>query len=293
MKSVVCVLTVEELVQRQIVARTAGALMISITSGRVRVGDCLLPALTACFAWLWVPVAAGMASPLGAQIGAGALAGGVMDQAGAALPRHRHCRRGGNEPVSDRRDRECRGDPVPGLPPGACQVRVELSGFRPLAREGIRLATGERFAWISVRDGHHRSDHGQRGGAASASETSGLGQVVDNRQISDLPLNGRSFITLARSRPAWRCRRLAAAAHQRRPSPDERILFDGISVLQPEPGQVAFFPVIDAIQEFEIESNSPPAEFGRFNGGVVNLTTKSGIERVSRRRRSSSCATKR
>ena len=53
-------------------------------------------------------------------------------------------------------------------------------------------------------------------------------------------------------------------------------LFDGISVLQPEPGQVAFFPNVDAIQEFKIESNSPPAEFGRFNGGVVNLTTKSG-----------------
>ena len=39
---------------------------------------------------------------------------------------------------------------------------------------------------------------------------------------------------------------------------------------------MAFFPNIDAIQEFKIESNSPPAEFGRFNGGVVNLTTKSG-----------------
>ncbi len=36
------------------------------------------------------------------------------------------------------------------------------------------------------------------------------------------------------------------------------------------------FPNIDAIQEFKIESNSPPAEFGRFNGGVVNLTTRSG-----------------
>ena len=39
---------------------------------------------------------------------------------------------------------------------------------------------------------------------------------------------------------------------------------------------MAFFPNVDAIQEFKIESNSPPAEFGRFNGGVVNLTTKSG-----------------
>jgi hypothetical protein len=47
-------------------------------------------------------------------------------------------------------------------------------------------------------------------------------------------------------------------------------------VLQPEPGQLAYYPIIDAIQEFKIESNSPAAEFGRFNGGVVNLTTKSG-----------------
>ena len=70
-------------------------------------------------------------------------------------------------------------------------------------------------------------------------------------------------------------------------------LFDGISVLQPEPGQVAFFPNIDAIQEFKIESNSPPAEFGRFNGGVVNLTTKAGQQRASTAAASSSSATKR
>jgi hypothetical protein len=39
---------------------------------------------------------------------------------------------------------------------------------------------------------------------------------------------------------------------------------------------VAFFPNLDAIQEFKVESNTPPAEFGRFNGGVINLTTRSG-----------------
>jgi hypothetical protein len=57
-------------------------------------------------------------------------------------------------------------------------------------------------------------------------------------------------------------------------------LFDGISVLQPEPGQVAFLPVL-AIEAFTIESNSPAAEFGRFNGGVVNLSTKSGTNTLS------------
>ena len=111
------------------------------------------------------------------------------------------------------------------------------------------------------------------------SETSGLGHVIDNRKIVDLPLNGRSFITLASLAPGVALPPPPAAPLPRinggRPRTNE-YLFDGISVLQPEPGQVAFFPNIDAIQEFKIESNSPPAEFGRFNGGVVNLTTKSG-----------------
>ncbi len=93
----------------------------------------------------------------------------------------------------------------------------------------------------------------------------------------DLPLNGRSFITLAGLAPgvALPPGSSLPRINGGRPRTNE-YLFDGISVLQPEPGQVAFFPNIDAIQEFKIESNSPPAEFGRFNGGVVNLTTRSG-----------------
>ena len=51
-------------------------------------------------------------------------------------------------------------------------------------------------------------------------------------------------------------------------------------MLQPEPGQIAFFPVIESVQEFKVEVNSPPAEFGRFNGGVVNLTMKSGTNNL-------------
>ena len=111
----------------------------------------------------------------------------------------------------------------------------------------------------------------------------GLGQVIDNRKVIDLPLNGRSFITLAGLAPgvALPPGSSLPRINGGRPRTNE-YLFDGISVLQPEPGQVAFFPNIDAIQEFKIETNSPPAEFGRFNGGVVNLTTKAGSQRRAR-----------
>ena len=233
-------------------------------------------------ACLWLLASLWIASPVGAQIGAGALAGDVVDQAGAAVP-------GATVTVTAVGTNLSRtavtsqngGYVVPGLAPGSYRVRVELSGFRPLTREAIRLATGETV----------RVDLQLQLGALTEaitvtadapllrSETSGLGHVVDNRRVVDLPLNGRSFITLASLVPGVALPPPPAAPLPRinggRPRTNE-YLFDGISVLQPEPGQVAFFPNVDAIQEFKIESNSPPAEFGRFNGGVVNLTTKSG-----------------
>src|SRR5204863_8256754 len=108
-------------------------------------------------------------------------------------------------------------------------------------------------------------------------DTASLGTVVENEQVVQLPLNGRLFIMLAAIAPgvALPPNSVLPRINGGRPRTNE-YLFDGISVLQPEPGQVAYFPIVDAIQEFKIESNRPPAEFGRFHGGVVNPTTKSG-----------------
>ena len=107
--------------------------------------------------------------------------------------------------------------------------------------------------------------------------TAGVRHLIGHDQIVRLPLNGRNFIGLAALAPgvALPPGSQFPRINGGRPRTNE-YLFDGISVLQPEPGQVAFFPVVDAIERFTIESNSAPAEFGRFNGGVVNLRTRSG-----------------
>jgi hypothetical protein len=165
------------------------------------------------------------------------------------------------------------------LLPGTYRIDVELQGFKPLRREGIRVATGETARIdLELSVGSLQEIVTVVANAPMLhAETASLGAVADHEAVVQLPLNGRVFVSLAALAPgvALPPNSPLPRINGGRPRTNE-YLFDGISVLQPEPGQVAFFPVIDAIQEFKIESNSPPAEFGRFNGGVINLTTKSG-----------------
>ena len=169
------------------------------------------------------------------------------------------------------------------LKPGIYNIAVEGRGFRQSIREGVRLATGERVRLDVVLEPGAVSELVTIVQDASLlrTESGGLGQVISNRKIVDIPLNGRNFLSLVTlsagvaQPPPTTAGPSFPRINGGRPRTNE-YLFDGISVLQPEPGQVAFFPIVEAIQEFKVEVNSPPAEFGRFNGGVVNLTTKSG-----------------
>jgi hypothetical protein len=223
---------------------------------------------------------AGTATSISAQIAAGAITGIVKDQAGAAVP-------GAAVTVTDRatnRQRVVAANrsgvyTAPSLAPGSYRIDIELAGFKPTRREGILVSTGETLRVdfeLSVGDVREQVTV-SADAPILRGERASLGTVVKLEQVVQLPLNGRAFIMLASLAPgvALPPNSQLPRINGGRPRTNE-YLFDGISVLQPEPGQVAYFPIIDAIQEFKIESNSPPAEFGRFNGGVVNLTTKAG-----------------
>ncbi len=233
---------------------------------------------------LWVIAVLLAVVPARAQVGAGALTGIVSDQSGGAVS-------GATVIVTALATNRVRvatsstdgGYLVAGLAPGAYNIRVELAGFRSLDRRNVHVATGETVRLDAALTVGAVTDAVSVVGDAALlrSASASLGQVIGNQTITALPLNGRNFITLAGLVPgvALTPNSSLPRINGGRPRTNE-YLFDGISVLQPEPGQVAFFPNIDAIQEFKIETNSPPAEFGRFNGGVVNLTTKSGTNNV-------------
>ena len=234
--------------------------------------------MRALFLAVWFLVTASF--PLLAQVAAGDITGIVNDQAGTAVP-------GATVTVTNidtNRQRVVISSrkgvyAAQSLAPGNYRVDVELPGFKAERRAGIRLATGETAQVdFNLAVGSLSEQVTVTADAPMLrAQTASLGTVVAHEQVVQLPLNGRAFILLASLAPgvALPPNSQFPRINGGRPRTNE-YLFDGISVLQPEPGQVAFLPVIDAIQEFKIESNSPPAEFGRFNGGVVNLTTKAG-----------------
>ena len=144
---------------------------------------------------------------------------------------------------------------------------------------GTTTGTGaevERGTELGERDG-------DGGCTAAAVGDEQYPTTIAGSTVLAIPLNTRNFVQLAElcTGCALPPGTLLPRINGGRPRTNE-YLYDGISALQPEPGQVAFFPILDDIAEFTVESNNVSAEFGRFNGGVVNVRTRYGGECVSR-----------
>ncbi len=121
------------------------------------------------------------------------------------------------------------------------------------------------------------------------SQTSSLGQVVESRKVTETPLNGRNVLNLVALAPgvvpqgqsmqsptgvnifAWGNYQIGGGQ-----SNQSATTLDGAPVNMSYVNLTALVPTQDAVQEFKIQTNNLGAEFGRFAGGVINMTTKSG-----------------
>jgi len=132
----------------------------------------------------------------------------------------------------------------------------------------VKLAVGEAAQSVEVRAETMLLE------TASGSVSFHVGEP----QLETLPLDGRNFIPLVALSPGVALPgggSLLPRINGSRPRTNE-YLYDGISVLQPEPGQVAFYPIIDAMEEFRLNMNAYSPEYGRSNGGTVMVIGKSG-----------------
>jgi hypothetical protein len=223
-----------------------------------------------------------------AQVDTGAILGVVTDRSGAVVP-------GANVRIveaSTNSQTELQTNDsgfysAPALRPGRYQVSVTKEGFRPQKSEPFDLRVQDRAELnFQLEVGAMSSEVTVLARAPLLeSETSSLGQVVEEKTITGLPLNGRNFMQLAilgtGTLPSTRAAERDSFISNGARAVQNSYLLDGIDNrnrimgFDKSSAQIVQ-PVIDAIQEFKVQTSTFSAEFGQAAGGVVNVTMRSG-----------------
>jgi len=174
----------------------------------------------------------------------------------------------------------------PPLKLGEYQVTVEAAGFKREVRSGIVLQVNQIATLdISLELGAVTETVSVTANAPLLDTTrSTQGQVIDNRRMVDLPLNGRDYIQLALL-SAGAVEPLGGrfggfSAGGTRTTQNNYMLDgmdnNGTQIAAQARQAETVKPPIDAIQEFKISTNDFSAEYGRAMGAIVNVTTRSG-----------------
>ena len=181
---------------------------------------------------------------------------------------------------------------VPFLVPGNYSVTASAPGFKKTVRTGIRLRVADQLVIdVKVEVGAVSESVTVEATAPlvdSANIT--LGQVIESRRIEDLPLNGRDPTALAALAPGVTPPAAPLTAAQGGTIPminggntlTSMVTVDGATDVNPRSTQylLLYTPNVDAVAEFKVQTNSMSAEYGRTNGGVITMVTKSGTNQV-------------
>lgn len=165
------------------------------------------------------------------------------------------------------------------LLPGFYSVQAEAPGFKQLKVERVQVNVDQEVVLdLRLQVGNLSETVMVEGETALINtESSSIGHVVQNRQIIELPLNGRNVFDLVNLTPAsFRLGGLVSIGGGR--TAGASAMLDGAFNSRGGLGQenIEMSPPIDSMQEFKVQTNNLSAEFGRSAGGVVNATTKSG-----------------
>ncbi|MEK6300756.1 MAG: TonB-dependent receptor [Acidobacteriota bacterium] len=175
---------------------------------------------------------------------------------------------------------------VTALPPGLYRIEVEQTGFKKYSRLVTLQVNQELRLDISLEVGPITEEL-----IVNAPETAlrkdspAIGSVIENRQITGLPLDGRNFLELTLLVPGVVPSAPGSASSVRGDvafnvngarEDSNSFLLDGVYNFDPKLNSVGVNPPIDAIREFELLTSSYDASFGRNAGGQVNVVLKSG-----------------
>jgi outer membrane receptor protein involved in Fe transport len=178
---------------------------------------------------------------------------------------------------------------IPNLPPGRYELKAEFKGFSKYTQTGTILNVGQTATVnITLKVEAHGEEVIVNTEAPTIEPTkTEISQVIDTKQIDDLPISGRLFTDFAL---------LTAGVATGRTSlqstitefESTRVSFGGMRDLSNEitvdgadnvntvTGSQRSTPPQESVQEFRVVNNGFGAEYGRALGGIVNIVTKSG-----------------
>jgi hypothetical protein len=244
---------------------------------------------------LWASaVALLLALPIAAYAqGDARFSGTVLDQTGAFVP-------GATVTIKNQRTGEERTVTstaqglyvVSNLKPSVYTVRATFGSFQPLEYTDMTLAAGQEFSLDLELHPAGVSETVTVEGRATAIDMSSarIGANVSEREVAELPVNGRQMSQLLLQAPGsqnagtgtWQDIRFSGRAVEQ-----NVIKYDGIegsAIIDAAPGNVngenntpfKLQASLENVQEFRVESSSYPAEYGTGTGGQVSVITKSG-----------------
>jgi hypothetical protein len=238
-----------------------------------------------------------------AQMVGGTISGVVVDPAGAAVARAEVLIRN-DETGSERKFTTAEGGvfSAPSVPVGVYTVSVSRGGFAPLTRTGVGLTVGQNVQLHLALTVGGVQESVSVVDTPSVVETSTLQTqgLVDERQVKELPLNGRSFDQLIQLNPAsvsYTTQRSGGVGTSnssvgnmysvsgRRPQ-DNLFLLNGIeytgaSLINVTPGGTSGQLLgVDAVREFNVVSDTYGANYGKRAGAQISIITASGGNKV-------------
>ena len=248
----------------------------------------------------WMLVSLGLllwsATPIRAQVDAGSISGTVTDASGGSINdvSVTLTNQGTNAALTTTTssDGSYKFSPVR---IGTYKLKATLQGFQTVEQRDITVNVEQNVVVNFTLKPGSVSETIEVAGTVPVLETqdASVGQVVDRRNVDNLPLNGRNFTFLAQlaagvNTPQADTRGNAAsgafAANGLRPAQNNYLL-DGIdnnsdTVDFLNGTNFVVLPPVDAVQEFKVQTSDFSAEFGRSGAAVLNATIKSGTNEL-------------
>ena len=178
---------------------------------------------------------------------------------------------------------------IPNLTPGIYELTVVAQGFGKAVQSGIALSVGQTATMdvtMKVASSSEVINVSTEAPAVEPTRTE-VSQVIDTKQIQELPTNGRRFVDFALLTPGVATGRTSLQSTFTEPE-TTRISFggmrdlsnavtvDGADYISEGTGSQRATPSQEAVNEFRVVNNSFGSEYGRALGGIVNVVTKSG-----------------